>query len=308
MQQFIQHWTSVNAALAPGALLLRGGYTLANFTADRTALQTAITNVEDRNNARQIAANNRDIRKTNLVPRLAQFRASVRYQLIGSAYVPALPRVPDFNRAEGVFLKPFDDMATLWTRINADTTVPGFTPPLLLLGGYTKANFDTDLAALRTAYIAVSTTDEDAKLQRKRRDVLLPAARVRLVQYREAVLARFGPTDPFTLSLPKIAPDPGSTPEPVNLSGIWDATINQARLQWNESDNPNLVKYQVRQSSGPKYKTENESVVADTAIGETTFLTTAGLGFPGTSNNFKVYVIVDDDNEAGSNAVRITRA
>ena len=35
MQEFIAHWTQVNAALAPGALTLKGGYTLANFTTDR---------------------------------------------------------------------------------------------------------------------------------------------------------------------------------------------------------------------------------------------------------------------------------
>jgi len=42
-QQFITHWTAVNATLGANPLLLRGTYSLANFTTDRAALQTAVT-------------------------------------------------------------------------------------------------------------------------------------------------------------------------------------------------------------------------------------------------------------------------
>ena len=36
------------------------------------------------------------------------------------------------NTNESRFLKPMDDMASLWTRLNAETGIAGFTPPLLL--------------------------------------------------------------------------------------------------------------------------------------------------------------------------------
>src|SRR5437899_1640523 len=52
MEQFIAHWTEVNAALAPGALTLKGGFTLANFTTERTNIVTAIDAVVTADNGR----------------------------------------------------------------------------------------------------------------------------------------------------------------------------------------------------------------------------------------------------------------
>ena len=45
MQEFISHWTSVNATLGATPLTLRGGYTLALFTTDRTNIVNAINTV-----------------------------------------------------------------------------------------------------------------------------------------------------------------------------------------------------------------------------------------------------------------------
>ena len=37
-------------------------------------------------------------------------------------------------------------------------------------------------------------------------------------------------------SLPTLSPPPGSTPKPVNLSGVWDAVAEMARLSiWREA-------------------------------------------------------------------------
>ena len=307
LQEFVTHWSNANAALGASPLLLRGAYTAATLSADRAAVVTALTTVEDRNNVRQNAAANRDLRKAALYPRLSQFKNAVRYQLAGSQYAETLARLPDISRSEAIILRTLDDMGTQWAKINADATVAGFTPPLTLIGGYNKAAFDLEMSALRAAYSAVNAADVEAKLARKRRDLLLTPARQRMQQYRIAVLAKFGANDALTLSLPKYTPEPGSTPDPVNLSVVWEPTLTKARLVWSASSNARLSHYEVRQSGGASYKTSEESNVATVAKTETQLLTTAGLTAPGAVNAFKVYVITTDGNERGSNTAKVSR-
>ncbi|MBC8142614.1 MAG: hypothetical protein H7Y38_14375 [Armatimonadetes bacterium] len=299
MQAFIEHWQQVNAALGANPLRLKDAYTIALFADALTAIQNAITFVEGRSGARQFVAGQRDQQKAAIAPRLAQFRASVRYLLTGTVYASSLPRAPDISRSEGVFLRPFDDMAVLWTRINDEEGVTGFTPPLQLINDYTLSDFTDELQVLRSTFAALVSADTDLKIARKRRDVLLPTARTRMLQYRAAVLAKFGPDNPLTLSLPKYTPDPGSTPDPVNASGIWDTSINQARLNWTPSTNPRLDRYEIRQSGAATYKTKEESNVANVVRTVTEFVTTAGLVVPGAVNCYKVYVVTEDGNEAG---------
>lgn len=111
-------------------------------------------------------------------------------------------------------LKAFDDMSSLWARVDAETGEPNFTPPLVLRNNVTLANFDADLATMRTRYKAVSDAEADLKLARKQRDVLLEPLRDRLVLYRKAVEVAYGETHPFFNSLPRVYPLPGSTPDP----------------------------------------------------------------------------------------------
>ena len=307
MQEFATHWNAVNNALGGVPLILKNGYAVATFLKNRTSVQNAIIATESTSNAREVAAANRDAKKLVILPRLAQFRATVKYELDGSVYVSALPLVPDIKRAEGIFLRPFDDMMTLWERIDNTVSIAGFTPPLTLLGGYNITDFLTDTTDLRQAYAAVNTADTDARIARKQRDAILPPARTRLLQYRTAVLAKFGPDSPLTLSLPKYTPDAGSTPDSVNLSAVWEPALGKARLAWEASANPKLSHYEVRQSGGSTYKTADEFAVATVAKTDTQLLTAAGIGVPGAVNCFKVYVVTQDGNERGSNTAKVSR-
>ena len=307
MQAFITHWQQVNAALGASPLLLKDTYTLAQFALDRTAIQNAITFIEGRGSARQFAAGERDRKKAEIAPRLAQFRANVRYQLTETVYASTLPLVPDITRGEGIFLRPFDDMAALWDRVNDEDNTPGFTPPMTLLGGYDLADYIAELAALRGVFAAVVSAETDVTIARKRRDVLLPVARQRMLQYRAAVLAKFGPDNALTRSLPKYTSDPGSTPDPVNASGVWDAVRNEARLDWTPSGNVRLNRYEIRQSGAATYRTKDESHVASVVRTATRFVTTAGWVVPGAVKCFKVYVVTEDGNEAGSNTLKVSR-
>lgn len=129
-----------------------------------------------------------------------------------------------------------------------------------------------------------------------------------MVQYRAAVEATFGPAHPLTLSLPILFPAAGSTPDPVTLSGSWNAPAFQAELTWTPSADPDLQEYEVRMSPGATYDANSATVIGNVPGGTTTsFFTTAGLATSGSTASFKVFVILTTSNEAGSNTVTITR-
>src|SRR3989304_4342739 len=177
MDEFIAHWEDGNTELggAPATdLTLQGGYTRANMTADRSTLQTGIVDLEDRENNRQIAANSRDIQKDELRSRVIMFKGMLQGKLPDTPYSAAAPKLPRLEMPESKFLSPLDDMASLWAKINADATIPGFTPPLVLAAGYNLAQFTADLADLRTMLGQVTTAENDLRVARKQRDALLP--------------------------------------------------------------------------------------------------------------------------------------
>lgn len=191
--------------------------------------------------------------------------------------------------------------------MNADTATPGFSPPLLLAGGYALAGFTADLADLRTMFATLATAENDLKLARKQRDALLTPARARMVQYRTLVEATFGETHPLTLSLPTLSPNPGSTPDAVILSGEWDDATQLAVLSWTPSDNSNLQVYQLRGTIGPVYDEATSQLVGNHAPGTLSVPTLFGLESAGDSVTFKVIVILSTGNQASSNAVTITQ-
>ena len=309
-EEFKSHWTDVNADRVAGGgtvLLLADGYSLVTLTADVASVATAITGQEDLDNAISLATTNRDNRKVTLRDRLMEFRDAVQYRLKGSGYVRALPDTPALDASEQKILKALDDMASVWLRINADTGVVNFTPPLLLRGTFAVAAFQSELALLRVNYKAVTDAENDARIGRGQRDVRLDPLRDRFVLYRQAIGVEYGPLHPFTTTLPDLSSPPGSTPAAVPLSGGWNAATGQAEFHWLASTEPNLVACELRMSPGSTYDAGTATVVGTAPPGTLSLNTTAGLAASGDVANFKLFVILSTGNAAGSNTITITR-
>lgn len=306
-QEFINHWNAANSELgAGGPMTLQGGYAVAALIAERTALENAIIAVEGTDNIRTNTASDRDIKKAALRPRLAQFRALVQGALAGSFYVRSLPRMPATTVNEAAFLRAFDDMASLWTQINAAPPA-GFTAPLVLPGSYALASLTSDLAALRAAYLAANDAAQNARISREKRDILLPPIKTRLRQYRSVVIGRLPAGSALLQSIPAYSPPPGSTPDPVAVSGSWDAVQEKAVLTWQPSDNENLDYYSVRTAPGPAYRASEETAIGSVPAGDETFATAVGLAAPGSIALYRVYVVLTTANEKGSATVKVTR-
>lgn len=289
------------------ALVLPGNYAVATLTSDRTALQTKITAVETADNAVQIAASARDIKKGPMRERVRQFRTALQSYFKGYEHVAALPTIPRMNMSEGDFMQALDDMANLWTRVNAITPVPvGMPIPLTLVGGYTLANFNTDLAAIRLAFGTWNDALQGATIAREQRNALMPPLKARLVQYRLAVQSKYTSGAPLLLSLPAVSPAKGSTPPATVLSGSISGDV--ITLGWLASPILNLKHYSIRACDPPRFNSANESVIATIPAGTTTWTNNTLLTVPGSVKFFKVYVVTLDDNEKGSNSLKLTHA
>lgn len=306
IDEFVGHWTDVDAALSPALLTLNpDAYGLEQLEIDRGLLASAITTLEVEINDWEVLRGQRDNQKEPLQERMRQLNAYVKSQLRDSSYVEAVRPTIQINEYEGKWLVIMEDCVNMWSDIN--TAPPaGFTPPLLLHGGYALATFTTDTAALKATFASLGVAEQHVDKVLEDRDKIYRRIRDRLVQYREAVIAQFPQDDPLVLSLPRVSPLPGHTPEPVVLSGSWNAGTLKADLSWTASTDVDLDHYEVRRSGSDPYNSNTEVMVDSVPAGTTVLATDAGLTAPGTMR-YKVYVVLNTSNEKGSNAVAVTR-
>lgn len=300
LQEFITHWTQADATAGGSGILLQGDYGVADLSADRDTLADALQQANEAALQVGLSAATRDRKKDLLRPRLTQFRAVVLGQRSDTIEARELPLVPSITLAESKFLQPFDKMAVLWQRLNAQA-------PLTLVGGYTLTEFQAELAALRTAYSTVTDDTTGAKIAREQRDVLLSPLKQRLKKYRQYVPGVFPAGHPLLATLPALTPPAGSTPDAVVLSGAWDSAKAAAVLTWSASQSARLDHYSVSACLGKSYRTTEEAVLGTVAAGVLTFTTDHGLAIDGAALSVKVYVVTRDGNERGSNAVKVVR-
>ena len=104
-------------------------------------------------------------------------------------------------------------------------------------------------------------------------------------------------------------PLPGSTPDAVVLSGVWDAGETAAALAWTAVTDNKVINLQLRATAGPEFDPDDETIIADfapdTAPRET--LQTFGLAIPGAAASFKMYALTAEGNQKGSNEVSVER-
>ncbi len=299
--EFIAHWTAVNTALG-NDLILRGNIVIDQLTDLMDELDNARTELTAKLNQREFARGNLNAQIPPLLTRLEQFNAQVRVTYDGGEYVNALPKVPGPTVGEARILGPLEDAANIWGEINDGVN------DLLLIGDYTLAMFTSALAALQDVYTAYNSAASDERIARGARNRIQDEIYPILKLYRQTVPTKFAEGSEYIVSLPRLTPLPGSTPDAVNASAIWDETEQKAKLVWDASDNANLKEYEIRYTPGSKYVEDDASVVANVLPGAALeLLTLDGLTQPGATATYKVFVILETDNEAGSEAMSVTR-
>lgn len=308
IDEFLQHWSDVNAALAPNSLTLLGGYSRATLVTDRAAVETAITDVQTKDNTAQVARGDRDVRRATVKPRFVQFRSAVTGQLPNTKYIPAIPNAPGFTQSPGIWRDALDDMSNLWTTINTNNPpISGFTPPLTLAGAYTILLFTGESTNLKNSFVAVGNAEQGAQMARENRDAVFAPVYQRLKQYRLAVQGIFTAGSALADSLPSLTPRPGHTPAAVNVSAAWSPAEMAAVIDYTASTDPDFDEYELRACFGSSYKTSEEQVIANNPAGTLQFVSDEGLVAPGSKVFYKVYVKLTTGNEKGSKTVNVVR-
>lgn len=321
IDEFIAHWTAVNAALVGGggtALVLEGNRTLAGLQTLRTNLAAARTDVELKLNIAEIARAESLLKRRLVLGRCGQLADNVRANWSGTAIVAGLRPLAAETDSAAKIETMADDMASLWSLLNAAPAPAGITLPLTLppLSNntvpvpppYVQSALAIDIAIMKGAHTALKTALVNLSNARAAREALEAQVRDCLPDYRKAVEAKLPPDHPLIASLPRYSPLPGSTPEPASANGMWNAATSLADITFTPSASASVVRYELRYVAGPDYHADDESVAGSLLVGSPlVFNTLAGLPGPGTTASYRVYAITAEGNERASNTVVVAR-
>ena len=295
--QFLEHWTLVDAELAPGAAVLTGGYDLADYTADvatmeglyETLAEDEVTLVSNR-----VA---RDSTEPLISERMRQFRAFVNGAHGDSTWARSLPDTPKNNNQGGIWITAMTKFKKVWTEMNAD-----LDPDVILTGGYTLANFTTQTDALSAALTDISESQVSTKKALEDRNDLYDVLRKHLANYRLVVEGSFPAGHAMIESIPRLYPLPGHTPlAPTGVAIVWNVLTSQFDITWNAVDDDALDHYRIDYAlASAEDPGEPSTFLASVPAGTLSYSTSVGTSTPGLVISIKVYAVLDTGNEAGS--------
>ncbi len=310
-QVFLKHWALVDAALGAGdELVLPDGLTRAGAEALNETLLTQVGAVRMAALELAIARAQSAIERARLRARLEQLTRLVRAYWARTPWVGLVPGLPPLDAAPDKFMKPCRDARRLWALLEAEAAPPGAAVPIFLDPGgvYGLADYEAQMAGLVAQFVAIEEALWARAVAVERRDALLGRVKEVLMALTRAVAGRLPPSHAMVVTMPALWPPPGHTPEPVVLSGAWDAVAGAARLTWEASADAMLSHYELYGCAGPEYDSEAAEKIARVEKDATReVLTQALLAAPGAQAVFRVYVVLETGNERASEVVGVGR-
>ena len=303
-EQVIAHWTLADAGLGAGnEIVLAGGVNLATLTAKKTALVNRRTLLQTKLMDLEVARGDIDVRKGTLIGLFAKFVDRVRSLYPDSKWSRALPTQPGINDALGLFTDPMDSAASLWKLINDDPTVSD-----IVILGTTQAQFATLVADMKAAFATRTTAATVADVTREERNDLQDDIYAILKNYRQALPTHFATGNALIDSLPRLSPEPGSTPDPVQITAEFVPALGQTRITITRSTAPDFAEYEYRLTPGPVWSDDDDTVIGNVSnIDSLVFLTTSGVETPGVTASYKAVVRTTTGNERASDPVAVLR-
>jgi len=310
MNEFIAHWGQVNAAINPDLTVPAPdgtAMTLSGFSGLRDSLQAQFQILVGFLNDKEIARGSIRLLKEKMLAHFNEFNAMLDGYWAATPFINARPYAPSASDGMEAFLAPMRDAASLWEKLNAAPAPAGITLPLALSDGSVADSFLDLISELQAAYVTEAGANQNAVLARSQRNEIMATAKAVMVSYRKVVPARCAQHPTLVDTLPAVTPPPGHTPDPVHASAVFQAP-DQAKIVYDASAEATLARYELRGNPGEKYEEEDAITLATHSPADAReFLTGFGLTQPGTQASFKVFVILETGNEAGSAAMTVER-
>jgi hypothetical protein len=203
MQEFIAHWTTVDAAPSQPLVLIDGA-TLATLTTMRDEVIERITEANQAVEAQSTARAAYQAQRARVYGFMDMFRRAAAYRLAGKSYASRVPALPRPGKDDADMFKAGDEILYVWGEANAEGGIVG--TPLLLQDGTTLADFNLNLEHLRNLQAGQTNAEGAADTARARRDALLSQVRTLLLNYRKAILALFARDSTTVQTLPAVTP------------------------------------------------------------------------------------------------------
>jgi hypothetical protein len=310
---FLAHWSSVDTELGGGFVLpglpgvIPPSLNRSGLLVFRDTLENDLQDVQEKLNDVEIASGRIRILKEKLYARFNLFLEVVDGYYANSEYASARPEAPGITAGGERFLGPMRDARSLWTKLNGQTAPAGLTVPIVVKAGTPELPDNVSLAAFTAMLnLLIQRIDEHGQavqaltLSRARRDKTMKTIRAILVQYRATVIVPISGNEPLLNTLPRVTPEPGHTPEPVQVSTAFVAP-NKATGSHTESDDADFEDYQIVAAIGEEATLE-DAIVLETRTARTPapFETSMGLAEPGGAVSLWVIVRTKDGNERAS--------
>ncbi len=305
---FVANWTGANAAqvAASGAdFVLKDGTTLAIFQAKAATLRAMTLDLAAQEERAVLMQGTRDAGRAQTRATMEIWRKGAIYSVSGSGWEDKIPALPGDTEALKEFIERLSQASNIWSSINGATDIKDFTPPLVLRDGTTQAAYLASIDALYSTAKTLEALEESLPLQRVSRDKLTREFYELMGLYREGIEAGFAADSPVAVTLPTLQPrDTGHTPEPVELSGVFNPITRGGDLNWTASDDADLDFYRVRLGAGRRYKNDDATTIAELRPGVLKATIEARFLPGGSVGNAVVYVVLTDGRERQSNAVK----
>lgn len=307
MNEFIASWNAVNASQGT-PLTLSDGNSVSTFTTLKNVVGDAISMASFQSNAEATSsAAYRDARAP-IYDRMGEFRRFANYLLSGRDYASRILPLPRITSDDGDFFRVADSLTYAWTMANADASLPATSVPLVLADGTTLAGFQISVLTLRGLQGEISVSAQSAATARKSRDTFCATAVGVMKRYRAAILALYAPDSVEVATLPKLFARTKPAPDAPKLKVEYVAGASKALLLYDIVSDPSLARFYVMISPGARYNARTATRIADLDELVRSYETAEGTLAPGATVWFKVIAVDDDGIEAGSNAVKVTRA
>ena len=311
IDEFIGHWEQCDEVLGSSpfvpAVPGKPGTNLVAFELMRTGVLNAQTEVQARLNNLETARGQIRLDKTALLKVMEDFLGVLDGYYQGTSFYGGRPLMPNLGDGQDKFTKPMIDAMTLWEDINGSAAPSGVTVPVTLTSGVNQGAFASMISALQFGYLAAAKAERRLKTARTERTILEEAACAVMKAYRTAAPQKLSQFPALAATIPKLTPDPGHTPDPVQASATFTAPSTSHVVHAASAD-ADLDYYELEGTNGEEWSEEDAVNLGRHNPGDANeFTVTFGLTQPDTAVALKVYVVLKTGRRAGSAPMIVRR-